>query len=908
MPEPRPAPPEGFSVGRPAPPSGFAVPPAGGFQFSEEQLARDPQRRTVSNRLTGPIVVPPTINDRAQALDISTEGAPLLARQFAGFAPRTEEGLLNAAKAGLRASFGVDVEVNPVPELDGEIIFRNPETGDLVMFDPGGPEFGDVRQLGPEALPFVGEVAGAVAGASTGPQGAILAGAGGAFFGELVRLARGKEIGAHDLDTEQMLIEAGKIGGLALLGGEIARGLSVAGRAFLNRNINTARKVLENEGISTGLLDDAIEETGRVQSRIASETGEAFDVTAGQSLRTVDPDAAARLESFEEGLSRGPGGGPLRGTRQAQQRRIRGQLEATAPATTESAEQVGAAVRRSTRRADDAMRQASEDVEGAIVNAERSIVNARTAGMSPDVAGGTVREMLSEARTALNARMSRTFQDIEAEFGEAIGVDVTAFRKVGAKFKGQFKRDLVKTLSSDDAKLAAEVAEAGLVTRKTPFLDIDLLLKSLETKANEPVPLSVVQRALSDIRTELRMVKKNLSPRRNIIQLVEMEKALRGARNNALRQNPNLLRRVLRAEKKFAQLRSRLDRSEIGALLRPREGGGFALRDEQVVPRILNNPTLAREVATIVREGGMEIPPTAEVVLRRGLVEQYLSTVTRTTADGNLVIQKGAFDTFWRTKSQSMRQFFSPKEIAALRKPETATRAIRIMQNREKEIVGSLNKSFSMRMQQFDAVSLVDNVIARTKSAGGNADDLVRVDRLLRRDPAMQRAFRSVLKDRIRREIAAVDSAGIQTASAVKLFTLDPKLRAAAEKVLGKKFGQQLDIIQDMLLLGTKRTSEQSVIDQIVTGAPGTTVGTLMVRATIAPPLSRKGRFFTAVLRQNRKELQALFAEIMSSPEALQQFLKMRNKPPGSLIVFDTLTSLGAIDLAHDFQDFDKEQ
>ena len=514
--------------------------------------------------------------------------------------------------------------------------------------------------------------------------------------------------------------------------------------------------------------------------------------------------------------------------------------------------------------------------------------------------------MLSEARTALNSRMSRTFQDIETEFGTT-GVDLTGFRKTGQKFKAQFKKDIVPTLSADDAKLAGEAAEAGLVTRKTPVFDAEGLIKSLETKGNEPVELSVVQRALSDIRTEIRLVKKNLSPRRNVVQLVEMEGALRQARNDALRDQPDLLRRVLRAEKKFGQLRSRLDRSEIGALLRPKEGGGFALRDEQVVPRILNNPTLAREVGAIVREGGMEIPPTAEVVLRKGLVEQYVSSVTRTTPEGNLVVQKSAFDTFWRTKSRAMREFFSPKEIAALRKPETATRAIRTMQNREKDIVKSLNKSFSMRMQQFDATSLVDNVVSKTKTTGGSADDLVRVDRLLKRDPAMQRAFRSVLKDRVRREIASVDSAGIQSADATKLFRLDPKLRAASEKVLGKKFGQQLDIIRDMLLLGAKRVNQQSVIDEIVSGAPGTTVGTLMIRATIAPPLSRKGRFFTAVLRQNRKELQTVFAEIMSSPEKLQAFLKMRNKPPNSQIVFDTLTSLGAIDLAHDLQNLEEQ-
>ncbi len=114
----------------------------------------------------------------------------------------------------------------------GELLWMNPETKRWSYVDAEGIGREDFQSLISKESPFVGgdvavigsEIVGSIAGlfAGGGPQGAIAMGAGGAFFGEAVRLWHGKNIGINDHVTdEQIMKHAAGTAGLSVLGGEL---------------------------------------------------------------------------------------------------------------------------------------------------------------------------------------------------------------------------------------------------------------------------------------------------------------------------------------------------------------------------------------------------------------------------------------------------------------------------------------------------------------------------------------------------------------------------------------------------------------------------------------------------------------------------------------------------------------
>mgnify|MGYP001577277528 CR=1 FL=1 len=742
------------------------------------------------------------------------------ARAKAGFSVEPQERLA-IAKTALEKHFGAAVDAGI---KDGEIVFQHPETGEVLPFNPPGMDVSDLGAV-PGALP---ELAGEAAGAFVSP---FIGTAIGSIFGQMGKYGIGRAMGLNQ-NTEPMSA-LGQAQVPAVLAGAAASIPKIASGIGRFAAAAPAKSVMEaSKSANTRYLDPDLRE-------IEAVTGRKFNLTLAQ---TSD---SPLLHSEESALARMEKGQPLRDQYDEQQAIIE-QFRNSVSAPFERSQldeiETGAAVKKVARLGPT---QALERVTGETGAAQSAAVRAG-AGVSqkaspPNDAAALAREALQKGRDTLQAKFSQEYEALGAENG-ALSVNLGSFGAAGQKWRGIVNKDLLPSLSAEDAKVFGNAADA-----------------------KGPASLATVQRDLASLREELRAIKAGRSPRRDAKAVQELHDALLADRNAAIDKVPGLKDKVLAIESSYRQFKTDIDRGTIGSVLETRKNAGWAIRDERVIPQILASPSGMKSLVTALKDpkygtfgGGLE-------AIKKGVLGEYESRVLDPTTK---IADVGRHATFMRQNNASLSMLFDKQEMAALKTPGAASRMLQDKIRREAGVTAQLNKSFNLKLDGLDESAIVDSVVKP-----GNLGDTRRLMKILEAHPPTREAVQAKVTQRLWRDVSTYDrKTGRPELDPAKLSAAasDQKTMQMLKITHGPEFTRNVGVISRVM----------SAVDRSPTRLQEDKNVLISVFRVVARPLSREGLVVTAARAFRKEAADRVMVNAFSDPSEMARLVQLWNAKP----------------------------
>lgn len=812
------------------------------------------------------------------------EGAPPSARFLAGLGADEEQARLGV-ELGLQRAFGRQIETR-LNAKTGELEFKNPETDDFIPINPSGISLGDLAAFGAQLVAIAPEVAGGIAGSALSPTlGTLAFGALGAFFGEMMRLRFGQLQGINETLTDDEIVnQALRAGGFSALTGTAANTAFRLGRAVLTR-VKIGGAIPKSVLRAGEDVEEALEESKLLSAQVKERTGKDLPLTSGQALRS---DELLEAERF---LAKRPGGEPIKEVLESQEK-VLGELETVVkdPFSTRSGIQqtgrkIQSAVAAPTRKA---ISRLEAGTESARREAAETAAIATRGQIPPSEAGDLAQEALETGRDATQKAFRQRYNDLDAQAAGA-EVELESFRAAGQKWKGVVDEDLLPSLTAEDVPVIAEATRAGIRPVRDPVTGTiakDPLTKEPLEETFE-VPFSAVQRTLSSLREELRLMRKGVSPRRDTKAMQELHDALLADRDAALANRPELQRIVDNLEASYAEAKSAVDRSLIGKLIDKAEGGGFKLRSEKVIGQILASPSGAKEVARVISDPKYAAFAGARDPIRRGILGRYMKEVVDPeTGIANISSHRR----FIRDNSPSMRQFFSLDEMARLQRPGSAAVFLKQTEILEKRLVAQLNKSFRMKLERFDSSAVVDELFKPNK-----LDDIDRIRRILRSDLTKWKDFQGQTLRKVWQDISVYDtSAGQYRLSAQKMTDwLQPRQATMLAKVHGPEFVRDFKVLRNAyeVVQRTRAVPSDEVISEALGGRRATALDELL--RVYFRPLSQRGKALTAAKKLRGKAAERVMVRALADPQELARLVRLAKVSAGSKAASVILGQMG---------------
>ena len=800
-------------------------------------------------------MVPPTTSQLAAAAGIQPGGTPAEAGFRAGFAADPTQG----AALALQEAAGQPVLTGQRPELGGARTFIDPVTGQEQLFEPG------VAGLAGPATVAIPEVIGGGFGAAFGgaPGGIVGAGAG-AGIGEAIRLEIGKLLDVNpELSASDQAIRAATEAGTAAAIDTLTFGLGTGAR----RLVRGAPAPTAPAGVLTEFAGPALAEgtaRGRALQTEFSETfGTDLPLNTEQVLRDV-ANVQARELAGATALVRGrPPGEQLRVQRREQ-----------AAAMEQAAEQVlgpeGVSTAAAGRQLQQVARQAPE---AAIAQQRRQLAEfdinlarqEEIATVQSIDAGAAIRETLEGQRDALETRFDVRYDQLREATGD-VGVSLAPIVPTAKSALKQLDEDIFASLAPENRTIIEDAIGASEKT----------------------VSFDVIQRALSDLRAERRLIRKKLSPRRNIGQVEQLIKSLEDSRSVALRGRPDLAKQIADLEADFAAARTRVDRGLVGRLLRPAEGGGFKLADDQVIPTILRNPDLARKMADVFSDPKFQFQPGARLEIQQGLLaalrEGSIDDIT-----GRMSAKK--FKSFRAKNKTVFNAFFDETTNKRMNTLNGALAEGERLTARLEKITTDLNRSFGMNLQKFDPSQVIGRIFSGR--ARDIPENLRRARIIAKRDPVAFEEFQKATLAQLRRASTRATSSEPGKIDFTGLVGIAQNKEIVEEltRIMGPRWRRGFETFTRAVDTTRMRSTDAAVIQGMQeAGEPGSIIQGLL--RVIWPPLTREGRALTGALRVNRESVIRSLDNVLANPEQMIELARLEGTK-NRRAVFRTLEAIG---------------
>ncbi len=880
-------------------------------------LLRDPRiPEPVERRIGGKGRIPahtqrifPSQKEVAKAVGFSTEGAPAAAREFIGFgaSPGDPESDAFALSAGMKEVLGRDANVQFDTRFK-DLTFET-KSGIRSVANPSGLDIGDIRQYAGEGRVIAGDIAGGVFGAAstaaTATPPAIIAGTAfgagfGAFVGEVSRLQKGRAIGAHTLTDDEILERAAFVGGISVLGVGIGDTLFRVGRAMLG-GTSTRRAVadaVDFEALEGGA--SIFEDFGKEFQRAR---GEVFPATVGDILRQAEPGLADDIIDAEVKISRRRPRGEI-ATLKKEQIRMVGELgkDTLGPREVTPIEPIvaGRMKRAITEPAAIGARTLDERVASAVERSQTAAISV-TGGLVANNDIGAARTLLAESRDRFDDKIGIEF---DTAIGEAanIPIDVSGVRITAKQLKMVSDVDLFPSLAPENRTLILDALKAG--TKKRPGLqfgepvDGGFLLEPVTKIIDVPVPLRVVQRALSDLKRELRRISKGESTRnrKDVINLID---ALSVARKRSV--PTDQLDEIVDVERRFKEFRINVDRSALGDLLKRNENGSFVLSDKATLNRIISNPEIARDILRVTQSQEMEAAG-AKFAIRRALAQEFESRIT--AIDGT--VSSAKLRTALKAMVPTLRVYFSPSEMKRFSaNPRAAAKALQDAKDTQTRALTNLNRTLGTQLADIDPQNIVRAVMDRATAPARTATpkDIIRVDRILGRvDPSLRSTYREQLKREFRALVTNMQ-AGIDIISADKLAAVNPALINAFGDVFGTQWKTNFRLLQKAGQLAFRGVGFPGQLTEKITGGEAAKLLISYIRVPIGNLLSTRGRALRAIVETGNFRAERVLDHLLANPESLNRIAALRGKNLKGRVVFDVFAGLGFSEFGADIQD-----
>lgn len=821
----------------------------------------------VSNVPIGEISQP----ELMQTLGLNPEDAPAMAKFNAALGNMSKESI----KVVLEKNLGKPVEVSE-DDVAG-IIFRPQGEEKFRPFNIKEISFGDLAG----ALPEIGQSALEVGAAAMtffatggGPQSVPAA------LGVETVTAFGTEVAKMNMAQSQgQPISDSEIYRSALMRAGVTAITGPIG-SFLQKSFNriTGRKLpADIERVHLELRDpqDAATLTDNIQEArdfqtdfngLISSVERSDEALPRGQLTLGETTKDLGVAGAEEAATRKAVGSPLKELDNRNNAAVQNAVDrifgpTTRPTTTNTDIGTGETIRQQAARTVD---QETGDIrQQTAVGAERAADAERSAfelSVDEEAAAAESRSLIMSAQREVERPLKEQRNSIVSRGGK-LPIELNETRRTGLSFARAVKKTNFKSLQKEAIPLIDEARNAG-VTIKSVF-ERNPETGTFSNIKKKPGTLEEVINDLSNINETLR--RGDLTPK---------QKRVLGALGGALRQDmvrslrkldPELLTELLRNNAEFAAVKKSFERGIIGRILKKtpeREGGGeFIIKDQSVIPTVLGNPRQAASVVSILEKAG-NAGPRALNILRQGVLDWIQENPKK-----------------FVSKENSLKEILSKRQFDAIKKAKTAREGVIALQNLEKETVRQINKETDLKLASMSP----DNMVAELFTPPNFVSFRRARDILAKQAPERLPEFDGAVKKFVMKKLSP--NGQVPTTRTIDSI-LDPpqgqSLQAHLKLVFGDDYMRKLRIIRNFQ--SRRRGTLIQAADQ-GQGAVGDIASTFndqnalrglfRFSRVLAPPLSVRGRAFTAVLGIGRENAQRELVNAFVDPAKIDAMVKL---------------------------------
>lgn len=842
-------------------------------RFSEggnAAIISPPERARVARELSGINIKAPSSFARKKRLGPATVGTTIAAAE---------------------KTFGKKVSSVEKDPISGRnvIVF---ESGDRAFENEPGLSFGEALAIGPQILEVGSEIAAGLIGLAGGGKAVQVAKKipGLKFLSKFVpvtgaigleglmmkvnltaRLKQGRDEGINnmsdeeidDFSTKQAALMSG-FNAVAFAGTAIGKGLMTPGGRFLS-------------GFDEVQFLKDLESSKLLQKEIKERTGQDFPQSVGDVVTGPKGDVIRSAES--EIIAADPLG-PLAGVAGARQAAIDTTVEDVLPGAFrgagkgQSRQATGARLQQEAQAP--AVAQEAESAQRVAAQSEafqRETEEFAAKGLNREVAGNSLQEAVQGTKTSVSESFKPRYDEID-ELTQGVKLNARPLRVAAARHKKALDKDLFPSLADEDRKIIQEALRVGTRTTEIPAQKlVAATIPGRQITEEVPITLGQVSRSLSVLKAERRAVAKGISPGAEIKVYDDLIDSLTKMQDEALAAIPdkNVAALVTATNRDYAQFKQSFDREFIGKMLFKEEGGRYRMSGDRVIKTLMSDPRNMRETFVSIDKYVPE-PETAKRVIRRGIIDEYERAPSKAS---------------WVARNKDVLDvaFGGTKERGIFDRTASFAGTLKKTEKQEQRLVAAISKTSEGIIRGWKPGQVVkqvmnpDNIedVAKWRATAGGYDSQTWKE--------VQEAGHELL-------MAKVAPAG--TASKQALDHIFSTAGTQDKKLIGEVFGPQyvkdLDLIRRMVTESAKKQTFK-------VGPPAFSLGRQVAegiaRVSVAPPLSRGGRAFTAAKGLELATAGKRLQRAVMSPDKLRKFIKLRHTTNRSAIASFLAVDLG---------------
>ena len=706
-------------------------------------------------------------------------------------------------------------EVTNLPDIG--FVARNPQTGEFEVLNPPGIDPGDIAVEAVDILPTAIEAT--VGILSRNPL--ALAAAGGAARASI--LADLKSLGI--VADPNILTEAALEAGLSLAGPAAAR---------VRRFVDPERRALE---AITAKGTPSQFEAGREQAEqlagdVEAVTGVRPQFPIGQQLGIVEPEQARTLVGAESTLDVGlQAERTQRQASEALQERFR--RGAIAP------EAVEPAAERITKRQE---LIAAGEVKKVEQTAERQVkkIDADLDKISGNTSPTEIRAGIAESVEQSRRAISQEYNSI-AVSAEDAAIDLTGLETVSKDIL-----DRAKIFPGGDQIFKDTFSAAKLDRVRARQQG----LTGIKPKGKDLNTYKVAQEARSDLRAHIRGLVDAKASGPEIARARRLENEFTSAINDGLSVlDPNLTKRLVKADLTFRSLKEKVDKGFVGKLLSTREGVAV-VPDETLIKTVFANTS---DMTRFLNSAAEFFP---EVGVKNQLKDAFFTQYRDKVLSGKVPHQ-----TFMRQIKDTGDLVFSKGELKALENAGTAKNRVKAVLKRRDDRIEKINKTFGVTVGKIEPHNLVAEI---SKSAVKTA----RLKKILTPEEWIeyQGARRARLSDDI------TDTKG--NLSLTGISKVLKRSEAELRQSVGPEYVKDLKTARRFLETLAKK---QQGFEKTV--AKAATTGIDVGRALLFGPLDHRNFVINKISGFGKDASARALSKLLNDPKLLAERVKIFNSP-----------------------------
>jgi len=797
-----------------------------------------------------------------------------------------------------------------------ELLRVGPATKNLEWLDLEGesPRWTELN-LTPEqytglGLPLGGDVLGTIlAGKGAVKSGKGIPGmvaleaagsAAGTFVGEVTRLVSGRVAGVHDMDSMDILAQAGELGveaGAITMtmgtGVSVVKGIS----NFIKGQVYT-KKAAMMHGLNSDQADEMIAELNRINK----ELGGKITVKTTLAKTTDDPGLLAKEEELR---STGGYGKEFIERDRADQAGITETVEGltrqfevapTPKPVGDPGRTVQDAIEKQYTKGVSKGREVVAKNESELKTAldEFDTVSPQTVGEPTRVIIEKKSELAKKSADAAHDKWKKSAGYDEATdlTGIKIPLDGDAL-KLKKTLNRQQKDAILKLTKDKKAKIFSSVEDVAEDAQKhEDFASKFLGQKGKKIpKKDEAYDLIDYNIAISDLKSAIRNSYKTgdwATPA--VRDMQRAVKALEKTRNDGLVKigKASLIDEIEKANVKTRKMHEVYNQSILGDLTETTGTGSYRIKNEKVFRSVLNSGTQeAGKFASILKT-----EPEAFRAWKAAFADEYMRKVAKSGIP-NKDLHKQFIDDY----SSVLKHFFEPDEMAKMKKLGGLGEVVKKQQDQISNILKTVNKSGIGKLRSLDPEELIDFVAGKTgkfykplgkgefKEVSAPISKVRYLKNKLKNQPEAWAQYKNAYAKRIRNSV--VSNKGLTDYEAIT--TLLKKEGDSIKETLGQKYFDNLQTVAEVGRIAAikgKKLSDDEAYKLVIQAIRGT---------KIAPPLSERGRRFTASLVYGNKKAHEIIAESLLDPKKISEVAELAKHSKFTRQTAELAASLGFI-------------